>query len=373
MGGNNYKSEIFLETEKKISYKVSFVGGVFEDDESSPLLEYRNRQLILVVDSKVDQIYGHEIDDFFKRNDFNFSKIKFDSSEENKTMAAVLEICSHAKEVNMKRDGLFVGIGGGITLDVLGFAASMFRRKSNYIRIPTTLIGMVDAGVGVKVGVNLNGAKNLIGSYYEPIASYNDLSFISTLEASDIRSGLYEIVKMALCECKDLFEKLEMHFTKFLNKELDENVKEISIVASDLMMKKLEKNLFEVELKRKVDFGHTFSPYIEESSNFKVQHGEAVGVDLLISSHISFQRGYISHDEFDRIHTLLNSIGGIDHFNVIEINKLHESLDRVRAHRAGNLNLVVPKGIGDSLFIQDVTIEELNSAVEFGINLTNPK
>jgi 2-epi-5-epi-valiolone synthase len=356
---------IGISREHELAYSVRFVNGIFAEGEVNALTEYCDRQLFIVVDKNVYEIYGKEIDMFFTAHAENFKIHIYDAKEDTKNIDAVLDICKIARSFHFQRDGYFIGIGGGITLDVVGFAASMFRRKSNYIRIPTTLIGLVDAGVGVKVGVNFDGSKNLIGAYHPPVISFNDQIFLRTVGITEIRGGLYEIVKMALCDSEELFELLEDNFEKFLDKSFDEETLRINFLASELMMRRLEPNLFESNLRRKVDFGHTFSPHIEESNHYQIQHGEAVGVDILISSHISHKKGLIKNNEFKRINELIFSIGGVSHFDRINTKSLYASLDAIRAHRAGNLNLVVPKGIGECTFIQKCEESEIEEAVEF--------
>ncbi len=280
-------------------------------------------------------------------------------------MDSVLGICQAAQEFKMKRDSIFIGIGGGITLDVVGFAAFMFRRKTRYIRIPTTLIGLVDAGVGVKVGINFNNSKNLLGGYYAPIATFNNQSFLKTIDISNMRNGLYEIIKMGLINNQELFQLTQKHYEDFLKKNFNKYTDRIIYLSALSMMKELDPNLHERILKRSVDLGHTFSTYIEESSNWTINHGEAVGLDILISSFIALKRGIFSEKDFNQVFELVSSIGFSKKYKLPSLGSFHKSLELVRNHRAGNLNLVLPSKIGSCVFTNDCNIVELESAVKF--------
>ena len=360
------KSIIKLSRNHSINFEVHFATDLFNSLTKSTLqLLCRNNKLFIVIDKNVYNLYSRRIDSFFKNCNCLYKIILIEALEENKTMKTVTEICQAAKDFQMKRNSIFIGIGGGITLDILGFAAFLFRRKTRYIRIPTTLVGLVDAGVGVKVGVNFDNAKNLIGGYYAPIATFNDQSFLKTLDISNIRSGLYEIVKMGLVNDKKLFQLTEQYYKDFLNNNFNNKTDEIIYLSAFSMMKELEPNLHEHNLKRSVDFGHTFSTFIEESSGYSMNHGEAVGLDILISSFISLQRGILSQHEFNRIFNLISSIGFTTRYQLASLDKFYNSLDNVRNHRAGDLNLVLPSKIGSCIFTNECLKEELEKAVDF--------
>lgn len=366
----NGKNLISISKTHRVTYKVLFSEGLFTKGNQS-LKDFCSKKILVVIDKKVHKLYRKLITDFFKDIDCQFEFFVFEATEKNKNMNSVMKICEAAKHFRMKRDSVFIGIGGGITLDILGFAASMFRRKANYIRIPTTLLGIVDAGVGLKVGVNHKNSKNLLGAYYAPLASFNDQSFLETLSSSEIRNGLYEIIKMALCDNRTLFELVENNFQLFLKKKFNSITDKINRSAAFAMMQCLEPNLYENNLKRKVDFGHTFSQYIEESTHFAIQHGEAVGVDMFVSSYISHQRALMSDNDFQRIIKLFKAVGGMAHFRKINVKGLYNSLDSIRDHRAGKLNLVLPTELGDCTFTQRCSLDEIRGAVELGLKIFN--
>lgn len=357
---------IKLSKNNPLSYTVYFVDDLFNPSTKSSLQTLcKDKKILIVIDKKVFNLHGRIIEKYFKLFNKQYEFFQLEALEQNKTMETVLKICQFAKNYQMRRDSVFIGIGGGITLDIVGFAASMFRRKTKYIRIPTTLVGQVDAGVGIKVGVNFDNSKNLLGGYYPPVATLNDQVFLKTLDVPNIRNGLFEMVKMGLIDNKALFCMLEKYHKSFLNREFNLNTDKMIYLSTLSMMKELDPNLYEHNLKRSVDFGHTFSLYIEESSNYSISHGEAVGIDIFISSFISLKRKVFTQEVFNRVLALIDSIGFTKKYTFTSAKGLYNSLQLVRNHRAGNLNLAIPSGIGRCVFVNECGIDELQNAIDF--------
>merc|ERR1719343_776273 len=134
------------------------------------------------------------------------------TTEENKDMKMVMEIAKAIDEHGIdRRFDPVIAIGGGVCMDIVGFAASIYRRRTPYIRVPTTLMGYVDASVGAKSGVNFSGKKNKLGCYLPPALALLDRSFLASLDARQLSNGAAEIMKMAMVKDPELFGLLETH------------------------------------------------------------------------------------------------------------------------------------------------------------------
>lgn len=360
---SNSTRTISINTSIPLSYEVIFEDGFFNSDSQRLDKYLLNSKSLLIVDKNVDTLYGERVKEFFNKKNYPYDYFPIEISENSKKIETVIDICRNAKKFGFKRHSIFVAVGGGVLMDIVGFAASVYKRKSNYIRIPTTLVGIIDAGVGIKVGVNLGDSKNAIGGYHPPLVTINDSTFLGTLDKTAIRCGLYEIIKMAIVADVNLFTMLEHDYHHFLNKSLNSETSEIIYRSTLEMMKELEPNLYETNLQRLVDFGHTFSPFIEAYANYSIPHGEAVGIDIYISSSISLIRGILNKDAYVRIIDLITKIGfSIDGFKLPPAEMLYASLDHIRNHRAGNLNLVIPSTIGTGAFTNECTLEEIQYA-----------
>ncbi len=360
-----HNNHIHLKRNISIDYKVHFTKDVFDCSPNNQLSQLcQDKKALVIIDHNVESLYGPEITKFFSSQNIDYKIITNNANENQKDISSAIKICKVAQNFGIKRDSFFIAIGGGITMDIVGLAAALYRRKISYIRIPTTLVGLIDAGVGIKVGVNLDESKNLLGHYYAPHSVFVDQSFLTTLTLTEIRCGLYEMIKMAIVRSDLLFSLIEESYLDYLRKNFGEQTQQINYLSAQLMMEELEPNLHEHILERLVDFGHTFSPYIETSNNYSILHGEAVGLDILISTHIAFQRKILKETDFDRIINLAKAIG-FSNKPLIEHQSLFNSLDDIRKHRAGNLNLVLPISTGSALFTNKCSESEIKKALDF--------
>jgi 3-dehydroquinate synthase len=199
----------------------------------------------------------------------------------------------------VRRDEPVIAVGGGVLLDIAGLAANLYRRGVPYIRVPTTLVGLVDASVGAKTGINFEDRRNRLGTYYPPVAAYLDKSFLATLDTIEISSGLGEILKLAVIKDCRLFELLEQFGAELVDTKFAgvACADEVINRATTGMMDELQPNLWEKNLERVVDFGHSFSPNIEMRSlrdNGRSRSPrQAVTLDVLLSC-VSHQRNLMS-------------------------------------------------------------------------------
>jgi 3-dehydroquinate synthase len=355
-----------LAATRHIRYATVHPSGYVLDRTNPALRDAADgRPILAVIDRQVYNLYKNDLQSYLA-NEINLSGIVLiDGSEHAKTWPAVQRICEGAIRVQLPRDGLIVAVGGGVTLDVAGFAASIFRRGVPYVRIPTSLIGMVDVGVGVKQGINAGGTKSIIGAFYPAMLNINDPTFLATLPERHISCGMAEIIKMALVRDTQLFEELECRASELVCRQFQNSpdAGNILVRAEQLLMEELQPNLFELELQRLPDFGHSFSPAIEAASRWSVNHGEAVALDMLISTAVSVVKGLCAQNVLDRLWNLLCSARLPTSHPVCKPRLLFDSLRGVRAHRAGNLNLVAPTSVGCATFLQEITVGEISSAV----------
>ncbi|MGA2322122.1 MAG: 2-epi-5-epi-valiolone synthase, partial [Solirubrobacteraceae bacterium] len=183
------------------------------------------------------------------------------TGERSKVLATVQAIVERANSARFSRRGVFLGIGGGILLDTVGLAASLFRRGVPHVKIGTTLVAQVDAAIGIKSGVNADETKNLVGAFLPPELVITDGAFLATLGPRQIRCGLAEILKLAIVRDGRLFAQLESHGTHLLSAERDDDAFRSLIDRSiSGMLAELQRDPYEADLQRRVDFGHTVSP-----------------------------------------------------------------------------------------------------------------
>ena len=322
---------------------------------------------LVFVDSEIINLHGSRIKRFFSPLEDECRIIPISVTERLKDYAMLEHILQHMVDFGVSRkDELVIVIGGGCIMDIVGLAASLYRRGVPYIRIPTTLLGIVDAAVGVKTGSNFAGNKNRIGSYYPPICALLDTSFLTTLPVRHIKNGMAEILKIAIITDKNLFNTIKTNVDLLITDQLAQTPLSLSVVrcAVQRMLSELEPNLWESNLQRLVDFGHTLSPIFEMKAVDNLLHGEAVAVDICISTMIAANRKLLNPRLALRIIEVTKQIGlPIIHPTCTPSN-IAQALSEVVKHRGGLQRIPVPIKIGFATFLNDITVQECMKACE---------
>ncbi len=311
---------------------------------------------LIVSTPTVWSLYGDAMKEACDRAERRFSVKVLPLTEQTKILQTVQQLCADAYELKLGRRSSLIAFGGGVCSDVVGFAASMIKRGVSHIRIPTTLIGQIDAGIGLKCGVNLGAAKNYCGAFYSPKGVFVDPALLASLEEERIVEGFAEIIKIALVRDERLFETIEIYGSQLLGNRFQRPLSVVDAVlhtAAALMLEELEIDPYETgRLERLVDMGHTFSPALEGQAGYSISHGFAVAVDMALSTAIAARLGICAQDDAERLYSLLHRIG-LPLFCPIVDEKLCEAaMASAILHRNGRLNLVVPCSIGEAIFLQ---------------------
>jgi 3-dehydroquinate synthetase len=343
--------------------------GVFDRSDRTLADVMRDAPVLMVIDRNVEARHGRAIRAYSRKHLNVKATVAVDACELAKDLDQVEDICRAAADVALPRNGLIAGVGGGVTLDMAGLAAAIFRRGVGFVRVPTTLVGLVDVSVGIKQAVNAFGRKNILGTFFPPTASVNDYSLVRTSPARSISCGLAEILKIAVVRDHRLLQTVEQHGEDLLHSGFRSPAAVAASVARRaemLMMEELASNLFETDFARLADFGHTFSSAIETASDYRIAHGEAVALDMVISTGIAVTKGLCGSGLLERLMTLFPRLDlPVWHEWMPDEEHLLRALEAVVAHRGGHLNLVVPRRAGAATFVQDVSARELTAALNW--------
>jgi 3-dehydroquinate synthetase len=360
-----------------VTYDVRMVDGLLAP-ENRTLIDAgttnrtdRPRRFI-VIDSTVFKLYQLALRRYLDHHNCHYSLCVLPVSEKTKTMDAVFTVVRELDSFGIfRRREPIIAVGGGVLLDIVGLASSLYRRNTPYVRVPTTLIGLVDAGVGVKTGVNFEHHKNRLGTYFAPSVALLDREFLTTLDDRHISNGLAEILKIGLIKDHRLFQILDEHAELLLPEHLAGKTPIGDVVARDVfsraiggMLRELQPNLWENKLERVVDYGHSFSPTLEMHSLPALLHGEAVSIDMALTTVLAEGRGLVSRQERERILNLMQRLCLPIWHKLCETDLLSEALHDTVRHRDGMQRLPLPVGIGEACFVNDLTVEELSRAAE---------
>ena len=367
MDYDKFKRTWSVKTELPVEFKLTYSADIFNPENKDIVNLSDNKRRIVVIDEEVYILYKDKISKYFTENKLDVHLIYVNCREENKTWENLNHILNEFEKIGVLRREEIIAIGGGVLLDIVGFACSIYRRGIPYIKIPTTLLAIVDASVGSKVAVNHFGRRNRIGAYYPPTATYIDKKFIKTQSEREIVNGIAEIFKLAVIKSRELFELLEENAEILIEEKFQYGAVPVRVInlAITEMIAELGPNLWEKRLDRCVDFGHTFSPVIEMNHMDELLHGEAVALDCLYSTCIAYNRGYVSVETTERIFNLAKRLKlKTFHPGFTDMRLLTESLYDATKHRNGNQYAPLPIGIGNYKIVNDITESEMAKAID---------
>jgi 2-epi-5-epi-valiolone synthase len=329
----------------------------------------QNIRCLVAIDSNVQAFYGERLRTYFEAWRIDTHWVQVSGDEAGKTLEAAMRMTEEMTSMGiLRRTEKIIAIGGGVVLDVVGLAASIYRRGTPYVRVPTTLMGQIDAGIGIKTGINFSLYKNRIGTYFAPETVLIDPEFLRTLPHRHVVNGVAEIIKMALIKDAALFDLLEANIADINADnlaEVDSPLEEVLFRSIDGMLDELEPNLWEQGLDRAVDYGHTFSPSLELRADPPLLHGEAVAIDMAICVALAHNRGLLSKVDADRTLRLMQNAGLPITNPMFVASLLEEALDSTVKHRDGLQRVPLTNGIGRAVFANDLTLTELTNALAF--------
>lgn len=358
-----------VEGYEKIEYDLIYVDSIFSPDRPELAECYQPYgRVLMVVDETVYDIYGERIRGYFDQHGIALTVIPVQIRETAKSLETFERIVGEFDAYGLVRTEPVLVVGGGLTTDVAGFACASYRRNTPYIRIPTTLIGLIDASVSIKVAVNHGKHKNRLGAYHASQKVFLDFSFLGTLPEDQVRNGMAELIKISVVGNAEIFQMLESHGADLLatrfghldgTDELRDVAHRLTYQAIATMLELEAPNLHEIDLDRVIAFGHTWSPTLELTPPAPFFHGHAINIDMALSTTLAEQRGLLSAADRDRVLNVMSALGLALDSDYLTPELLAGATEAILRTRDGLLRAAVPDPIGQCRFLNDVTVEEL--------------
>jgi len=363
-----------VEGYEKIEYDFTFIDGIFDVKNTNLADCYKKwKRCLAVTDLNIHHLYGPQMKAYFEHHGIELKVHTTKIGEKAKTIPTLLSIVDSMNEFGIYRKEPVLVVGGGLVTDVAGFACAAYRRNTNFIRIPTTVIGLIDASVSIKVAVNYGNTKNRLGAYHAPMHTFLDFTFLRTLPVAQIRNGFAELIKISSCAHLDTFNLLDKYCEELIEKsfgrgdgsstELLEAADTINRAGIHEMLRLETPNLHEIGLDRVIAYGHTWSPIHELVPETPLRHGHAISIDMAYSATLANNRGLLSDEEHHRMLKLFSRAGlSMDHHQFNE-TVLAKATAAIMQTRDGLLRAAVPSPIGSCVFLNDVSAEEMNEAL----------
>ena len=329
---------------------------------------------LIVIDNKIPKKFIKLIIKNFKGR--KFYTLSFNANEKNKNYLSINKIHNTLFNKNFYRDDCVISFGGGITGDVVGYAASTFKRGIKFINIPSTLLAQVDSSIGGKTGINNKFGKNLVGSFYQPDLVISDINLLNSLPKREIICGYAEILKSSLIDSKTNFIYLDKNLNKILS--LKESFIMNAILNSCLLKKRIiEKDEKETNLRKSLNLGHTFAHAYEATLGYskKLNHGEAVIFGLMNAINFSRYVKIISLKNSELIHNHIRRIKIKNNYRSLfgkrKIPSILNFMKSDKKNKSDSINLILLSNFGKLNLNYQANTAQLNNFLIHELNKAN--
>ena len=334
--------------------------GSLENGSFVDLLQtYRDHKLIILVDENTHDCCLEYLLTSFQELE-RAEIILLPVGEENKVMEVCFQVWQAFTEYGFSRKDLVINLGGGVVTDMGGFIASIFKRGMKFINIPTTLLGMVDAAIGGKTGIDLDHYKNQLGTFCHPEKIYIDTKLLQSLPAEEIFNGYAEMLKHALIRDKKLWNEIKMIHSE--EELIGEKVIHASVkIKTDIIA--LDPN--EGGLRKILNFGHTIGHALESYFLDKspISHGHAVALGMCAEAFISWKQNRISKEEFLEIEKTITTSFPMITLDADDVQKVIEFMYQDKKNESGKILCSLLNGIGNCDYNIPISEKESGDAL----------
>ena len=275
----------------------------------------------------------------------NAAVVTMPDGEQYKTLETVAQLYRDFVAAGLDRSGTVIALGGGVVGDTVGFAAATYMRGVRLVQIPTTLLAMVDSGVGGKVGVDISEGKNLVGAFKQPDAVIIDTDALRTLPEREWRCGMAEVIKHGLLADEGLLDPA-LH--------IPERAAELVRRAVRVKVDIVQQDPYEKGIRAHLNLGHTFAHAIEQVSGYTWLHGEAVAVGLSAAARLSHRLGLCEDALPDRLDGVLSQVGLPSRLNGLPSESIYAAMGTDKKWRGGHCRFVLLREVGEPVVVEDV-------------------
>lgn len=312
-------------------------------------------KVCIVSDDTVASLYSEKAKKYLGEENIKNELFVFPHGEKSKSPEVLFELLEFLASKHFSRKDVVIALGGGVTGDLTGLGAAMYMRGMHLVQIPTTLLAMVDSSVGGKTAVNLKSGKNLAGVFNQPELVLCDLQMLLTLSSEIFSEGVAEIIKYGVIADRALFELVK-------NGELVENIENVVARCVSIKSEIVNEDEFDTGKRNLLNFGHTLAHSIEKMSEFKISHGNAVAMGMLLISEIAWKRGLSKERCQDEIIDALleNNLPVSCPFTN---SSLYYATENDKKSSSGRISIIVPEVIGNCKIL-NIALAEFKELLE---------
>lgn len=320
---------------------------------------------VIVTDTNVDALYADKLSDHLADQQWEVHILVVDAGEQSKCSEVATDLWETMLAEGSDRQSIVVAVGGGVVGDLAGFVAATFARGLGFFQVPTTLLAQVDSSVGGKVGINLPGAKNLVGAFWQPLGVLIDVDVLATLPDREYRAGLAEVVKYGVILDEPFFAYLEEN-TSAINSRDAKTLSHIVERCCRLKADVVEQDERETTgLRAVLNYGHTFAHAFEAAGGYEsLLHGEAVSMGMMCAARLAQLMNRVDDRFVERQQDLLNALSlpitSPDH----DQDELLQLMRRDKKVDDGQLRFVLPTRMGHVELVKGVRTEDVFASLK---------
>ncbi|MEL7497106.1 MAG: 3-dehydroquinate synthase [Planctomycetota bacterium] len=329
------------------SYRITIGSGHLDDVGTICREALVDRHAFVITDSNVGPIYLDRVTTSLGGTSKRVDVMTMEAGESTKSLANCQRIWQQMLHLAADRSSIVVALGGGVIGDLGGFVAAAFARGIDFVQIPTSLLAQVDSSVGGKVGINLPGAKNMVGAFWQPRSVLIDTDVLSTLDQRNYVAGLAEVIKYGLIMDLPFFEYLEKSVSELLSLD-SETLARVIARCCQCKTDVVEADEREQSGRRAIlNYGHTYGHAIEAVFGYGTfLHGEAISIGMTCAGRLAVQLGLVDSEFLKRQTELFRAVGLPVDCPSEKHDELIDAMARDKKVSKGQLNLILPTKIG---------------------------
>lgn len=332
------------------------------------------RDAVIVTNAGLKKLFGARIEKILVSRGFNVKFEIIPEGEKAKSEKACIRLLNSIAKFDTRRRVFIIAFGGGVTGDLAGFTASIYKRGVPYVQVPTTLLSQVDSAIGGKTAIDLSTGKNLAGSFYQPKLVFSDISLLKSLPRKELISGIAEVIKYGIIKSPGLFRFIEKNYAKILKLRYDKKCFQRMVHESSLIKAKIvEKDEMDNKgVRVALNLGHTIGHAIETASNYRkaYNHGQAIALGMLCSVYMAEKMGLLAKSNGRRIKDVIKNTGLPVKLKDVSLKNILSAYTHDKKFIHGKNRFVLPVKIGKVVIKEDVPESVVKEAI---LKLYEPK
>jgi len=345
------------------SYRIYIGSGVIE--RISEILKENDlsSRAVVITNEVVANLHGRYLMESLNKNGIWAEMLTVPDGESQKSLHMAAKLYGHLSRLKAERSTDVLALGGGVIGDLAGFVAATYMRGLPLVHIPTTLLAQVDSSIGGKVAVNHGSLKNMIGTFYQPRLVLTDISLLKSLADQEMKNGLAEVIKYGIIRDSELFQILENNLDKI--RAYDQAIlEEIVARCASIKAEIVQSDERDTGLRNILNFGHTTGHAIETVTRFKISHGQAIALGMIVAAEIAREMDLLSEGQVSRIISLTEKAGLATRISGLNRANILRAMKHDKKVTSGKIRFILPIAIGEVIINDQVDRRILKKALE---------